>query len=201
MVSDGFVIWFLRGKPTGRVVDQLAATGAALAPPIGEDQVSVLDLEGNRRLVSRGAFTTLLEDNDSLSLTFQMWYSRSEDMVVTVRRNLTETSSGTAFYSVTCYLDGLEFDQVESAISGADQIASASSDEVIGIVIDKRGSTEDFDWDAFIADPSTTPPAPDRLVVRRDAIERHAADHAAWPLGNPTAKLATQINVQAGQGR
>ncbi|MDR7380933.1 hypothetical protein [Promicromonospora iranensis] len=200
-MSDGFMIWFLRGEPTERVVDHLAATGATLAYPIGEGQVSVIDLEGTREIISSECFVPLLEDNDSPSLTFQMWYSKSEDMVVTVRRNLTETSSGTAFYSVTCYLDGLEFHQVESAISGADQLASASSDEVIGIVIDKRGSTEDFDWDAFIADPSTTPPAPERLVVRRDAIEHHAADHAAWSLGNPTAELATHIDVQTGLGR
>lgn len=200
-MSDGFMIWFLSEEPTGRVIDHLAATGADLAYPLDKDQISVLDLEGSREIVSSGSFTALLQDDDSPSLTFQMWYSRSEDMVVTIRRNLAVVSSDTAFYAVTCYLDGLEIDDVESAIASADQLATASPDEVIGIVIDKHGSTEGFDWDAFIANPSTTPPAPDRLVVRRDAIERHAVNHAAWSLGDPTAELATHINVQTGRGR
>ncbi|MFD2794728.1 hypothetical protein ACFS27_14310 [Promicromonospora vindobonensis] len=190
-MSDGFMIWFLRGEPTGRVIDHLAGTGAALAYPIGEGKVSVLDLEGTQQIVSSEAFMPLLEDNDSPSLTFQMWYSMAEDMVVTIQRNLPGASSDTASYAVTCSLDGLETDQVESAIAGADRLVSESSDEVIGIVIDKRGSTEDFDWEAFIADPSTTPPAPDRLVVRCEALEGPAVDRGAWSMGRPTADLAT----------
>jgi hypothetical protein len=190
-MSDGFMIWFLRGVPTGHVIDHLAGTGAALAYPIGEGKVSVLDLEGTQEIVSREVFMPLLADNDSPSLTFQMWYSKAEDMVVTIQRNLPGASSDTASYAVTCYLDGLEIDQVESAIAGADRLMSESSDEVIGIVIDKRGSTEDFDWDAFIANPSTTPPTPDQLVVRREALERAAVDRDAWSMGRPTADLAT----------
>ena len=172
-MSDGFMIWFLRGEPTARVVDHLTGTGATLAYPLGEDKVSVLDIEGTQEIVSRKVFMPLLEDNNSPSLTFQMWYSTAEDMVVTIQRRLTGASPDAAFYAVTCYLDGLEIDQVGSAVAGADQLLSASPDEVIGIVIDKRGSTEDFDWDAFIANPSTTPPAPDRLVVRGSAHHPH----------------------------
>lgn len=190
-MSDGFMIWFLRGEPTGHVIDHLASTGAALAYPIGEGKVSVLDREGTQKIVPNEAFMPLLADNDSPSLTFQMWYSIAEDMVVTIQRNLPGVSSDTASYAVTCYLDGLEIDQVESAAAGADRLMSESADEVIGIVIDKRGSTEDFDWDAFMANPKTTPPAPDRLVVRRETLERSALDRSAWSIGTPTADLAT----------
>jgi hypothetical protein len=195
-MSDGFMIWFLRGEATGRVVDHLAATGAALAYPIGEGRVSVLDLEGTQELVSREAFMSLLQDNDAPTLTFQTWYSTSEDMIVTVHRNLTEVSSNATFYAVTCYLDGLELEQVESAISGADQLVSGSPEDVVGIVIDKRGGTEDFDWRPFVCDPSTVPPVPDRLVVRREAIEGHLVDRGAWSMGDPAPAFATLIDVQ-----
>lgn len=78
-MSDGFMIWFLRGEPTGRVVDHLTGTGATLAYPIGEDRVSVFDLEGTQEIVSHKAFMPLLEDNTSRSLTFQMRYSHAMD--------------------------------------------------------------------------------------------------------------------------
>jgi hypothetical protein len=190
------MIWFLRGETTGRVVDHLAATGAALAYPIGEGWVSVLDLEGTRELVSREAFMSLLQDNDAPTQAFQTWYSTSEDMVVTIHRNLTEVSSNATFYAVTCYLDGLELEQVEAAISGAAQLVSGSPEKVVGFVIDKRGGTEDFDWHAFMCDPSTVPPVPDRLVVQRAAIEGHPADRGAWSMGDPAPAFATLNDVR-----
>lgn len=189
------MIWFLRGDATGRVVDHLAATGAALAYSIGEGRVSVLDLEGTPELVFRETFMSLLQDGEAPTLTFQTWYSTSEDMVVTIHRNLTEAPSNATFYAVTCYLDGLELEQVESAISGADQLVSESPEDVIGIVIDKRGGTEAFDWHAFMCDPSTVPPVPDRLVVRREAIDGRSVDRGAWSAG-PTPAFATLIDVQ-----
>jgi hypothetical protein len=178
-MSDGFMIWFLRGAPTGRVVDHLAGTGATLTYPIGEGRVSVLHLEGMPELVSRHSFMSLLQDDDAPALTFQTWYSTSEDMVVTIHRNLTEFSSGATFHAVTCYLDGLEIEQLESAISGADQLVSGTPEDVVGIVIDKRGRTEDFDWHGFMCDPRAVPPVPDRLVVRRGATDGHPVDRRA----------------------
>jgi hypothetical protein len=82
-------------------------------------------------------------------------------------------------------------EQVESAVAGADQLVTGSPEDVVGVVIDRRGGTEDFDWHAFMCDPNTVAPVPDRLVVPRAAVESHRVDWGDWSLGDPAPALAS----------
>ncbi|THV36473.1 hypothetical protein [Glycomyces buryatensis] len=189
-MSDEFMAWFLRGPVHAQLVRWLTGTGAVLSMPGSHDEVSILDFEGTQEFVTREAFMSWLEGVEP-SLTFQMWFTRSDDLTVTLRRRLGHGSPSGEFYGVYCYLDGLTTEQMDSAVAGTDRLLEERPEDVVGIVVDRRGVTADFDWDAFMSGSGETPPLPDLLVVSRQHVETAFEDWGDWSLGEPAPALAT----------
>lgn len=193
-MSDGFITWYLRGPVSADPVDRLDETGAALTYPGAHEQVSILDPEGSQVLVTHDTFLSLLQDsspqNAAPSLTFQMWWSRSDDLVVTVRRHVGDGSPSAGLYGVGCSLDGLTTEQTNSLVAVTGRLLDEAPESVVAAVIDRQGVTADLDWDAFISGSGEIPHFPDLLVMSRRHVEatRPGGD---WSLGEPAPALAT----------
>ncbi|MCA5894064.1 hypothetical protein LEP48_11995 [Isoptericola sp. NEAU-Y5] len=190
-MSDGFLTLYVSTADGTRITDWVMGTGARLTASGTDGRVAVLDLEGDRHLVDRDEFLRLL--SEVVTVTFQSWFSGSDDMIVTTRRHCAGENAGEGFTSVTCYLDGLEPDDVDAVIRAAQEVLeSPSAMSVRGLVVDRRGKTADVDWDAFFAGPGAAVPAVPDLLVLGHPLSASAADRGGrWTVDSPVAGFST----------
>lgn len=195
-MSDGFITWYLRGPVTTDLVDRLTDAGAALTYPGSVDEVSILDPEGSQVFLTHDVFLSLLRGNsllrgDEPSLTFQLWWARSDDLVVTVRRHTGIGSPSGTVYSVDCSLDGLTTQQTDSVVAATGRLLDEASESVVAAVVDRRGRTADVDWDAFMNGSGDLLDLPDLLVMSQEHLEATRPGWGDWSLGDPAPALAT----------
>ncbi|PFG41740.1 hypothetical protein ATJ88_0382 [Isoptericola jiangsuensis] len=182
-MSDGFLTLYSDSAPHQWLPDWLTGMGARLTAPGTEEQIAFIDLEGDLHLVDRDAFSRALADEE-LNRTFQTWFSGSDDMIVTARR------LSDHLYSVTCYLDGLDTAEIDAVALAAGERVARTAAEVVALVVDRRGVTADFDWDAFVASPGAVAAVPDLLIMKNDSA-RSAGDLGdEWRRDDPVPGLA-----------
>jgi len=195
-MSDGFLTLYVSAVRGTWITDWVTGTGARLTAPGTDGLVAVLDLEGDRHLVDRDQLSGLLADN--ADRTFQTWFSGSDDMIVTVRRHRYGDDGSRGFVGVTCYLDGLDPDDVDAVSRAAQEVIETSTADALGLVVDRRGTTADVDWDSFVASPGVVPAVPDLLILASPQAASAATHEGRWRPDTPVVGFSTWENTAAG---
>ncbi|CAM3904089.1 hypothetical protein [Isoptericola cucumis] len=193
-MSDGFLTLYSRRSPSTWLPNWLTAVGADVTAPGADGRLAVLDREGDRHLISNDELARRLDAGDDL--TFQAWFSRSEDLVITVRRAI-EAGPARGLVAATCSLDGLAPGDVERVCrAGQDIVERAAADSAdgardLGLVLDPRGSMADLDWEQAEAIPRAALAGLTVLGVEGTVDEvRDAWRAAALSAAVPTVRIA-----------
>jgi hypothetical protein len=163
-VSDGFIKWY-RGRSDGlnfaRQEELFGGIGLSLAHPTRGVEV-VLDVDGNDVELSRGKVIDLLNMRLG-SINIEWWFSPDVNLVC----NYAYEPLGLEIQ--TYYLDGLLRTELEALAHLLLSTAKSSDFGTRGIVIDRHGSTAEFDWDKVLlyGSPEISD-FPDFVIVPKD---------------------------------
>ena len=190
-MADPFVTMYATQIDPQDVVADLCANGLSSRWPRDPEVVSVLDLEGDTLPTTPADFLDLLRSPNQDSVTFQLWFSDSEDVVVTMCRTPKVTGPGAA-WQLTVYLDGAPRPQVATVVSALERFVARHAAVTLALVVDLDGSTEEFDWSRALVDPSDVPVV-DSLILSAQLVSGTRGHvGASWIMGLPAEGLATR---------
>lgn len=187
-MSDPFVSWYLSSDDPLVVLKRLQGAGLSLDAPGRQDVVSLLDLEGDQVPKPRVEFEVLARSRDVPSVTFQMWFSDSEDVVVTCFREH-EMTGDHARLCIVAYLDGLTESQEQHVASAMELSVVDQPDDTVALIVDLTGASEGFNWLEAIEQPIAAHRV-DRLTLNRRLF--HGERAGLWTLDSPAPGLATR---------
>lgn len=191
-MAEPFVTWYATADvDLVALVAGLSEIGLTPQWPRRPSVVSVLDLEGDTVPTSLEAFDALLMSSTEGSVTFQLWFSDSEDVVLTIFRG-EEMTGPLARLRVTIYLDGAPRSQADAVAAAMEDVAAGHPGETLALVTDLQGATEEFDWGQALAALSQAPLV-DSLVVSTHLLANGAAEIGdAWLVDTPARGLASR---------
>lgn len=174
-MSDGFFFWYTEPfarDGVERVLGALETQGVHLAHP-ESNAITVItngpDSWGEQLQVSRAELVELLTLRDRAELNFQLWLNDETDMFTRFRR---VSDRGLV---VEFGLDGMWHAEREAAIRAVSLVVDAERARTFGVVVDRRGLTEEMDWDGLVLGrPVGVAEWPDRLEVRPEVAAEHA---------------------------
>ncbi|MBZ6114584.1 MULTISPECIES: hypothetical protein [Streptomyces] len=174
-MSDGFFFWYTEPfarDGVERVLGALETQGVHLAHP-ESNAITVItngpDSWGEQLQVSRAELVELLTLRDRAELNFQLWLNDETDMFTRFRR---VSDRGLV---VEFGLDGMWHAEREAAIRAVSLVVDAERARTFGVVVDRRGLTEEMDWDGLVLGrPVVVAEWPDMLEVRPEVAAEHA---------------------------
>ncbi|MCT7351017.1 hypothetical protein N4P33_02330 [Streptomyces sp. 15-116A] len=174
-MSDGFFYWYSEPhdkRGVERLLHALEAYGVHLAHPTSHAITTITDGPdswGEQLPVERGELVELLTLTDRPEVNFQLWLNEETDMFTRFRR------LGAGRVVIEFGLDGMSPAEQERAIRAASHAVSADRDRTWGLVIDRRGLTEETDWDRVMQGGQVLlPRLPDLLGVRPEVATAHS---------------------------
>lgn len=133
------------GTRAGDDIAALASAGLSLRHPRTK-RITMLDAEGEQVDVDAQTLALRIDEVEGESgIVFQTWIDADTDVVCTAsvlprqRLRVLELS----FY-------GLSADEIQLPINALFAVAATSKARVVGIVVDRTGTTADHDWDTEI---------------------------------------------------
>ncbi len=173
-MSDGFYYWYRvahRGVSAERLVETLEANGVVLANPITGVVTTITngpESWGEQVPVGRAQLLDSLALHSAAEVNFQLWLNGETDIFTRFR------SLGGEITVAEFGLDGMTAAEVETAIFAVSQAVEADRGGTIGLVVDRRGVTEDVDWDGLMTGAATPLYSwPELLAVRPEVAARH----------------------------
>lgn len=173
------------------VVMALSEIGLSARWPLHPDVVSVLDLEGDTVATSPTEFRELLRSPAQDSVTFQLWFSGSEDVVVTVFRN-PEKTGPLAALRITAYLDGAPRSQAAAVAAALERFVVQRPSATVALIADLRGSAEEVDWVHVLVDSRDLPVVDLLILDARLVSDEHGHTSEDWLAGAPVEGLVTR---------
>ncbi|UUW89424.1 hypothetical protein [Pimelobacter simplex] len=193
-MPDPFVRWYVAGAGLPALVARLRRAGLALDAPGAPGTVSVLDAEGDRVPTGHAEFEACLRSPETGALTFQLWFSGSEDLVLSWSR-LPDATGNRARHCVVAFLDGLSVPQADAVVAAVEETSVASPADTVALVVDLGGRTAEVDWLAVLDAPDQAPWV-DRLVVDQRLLD--GASASSWDRDRPAVGLATRRDAPPG---
>ncbi|MGV9698147.1 hypothetical protein ACWDTR_20615 [Streptomyces sp. NPDC003470] len=185
-MSDGFYYWYTGPQDRGgveRVLHVLETHGAHLAHPVSQVVTTLTngpDSWGEQLPVERAELIGLLTLTDRAEVNFQLWLNEQTDMFTRFRR----LSDGGLV--VEFGLDGMWRTEQEVAVQAVSRVIDADRDGTWGVVLDRRGITEETDWDGvMLGRPVEVADWPDVLGVRPEVAARHPLLRKAQGVSRP----------------
>ncbi|MDT7840977.1 hypothetical protein [Streptomyces justiciae] len=132
---------------------------------------------GEQIQFGRSDLFTALALRSADELNFQLWLDSNTDVFTRVRRfdglhNL--HLPGGDGVVVEFGLDGMTAEEREAVVHAAWQAVASDGEDTIGVVLDRRGVTEDVDWDGLVTGAGVRwDEWPDLLGVRPEVATRH----------------------------
>ncbi|MFF7853208.1 hypothetical protein [Streptomyces sp. NPDC007904] len=173
-MSDGFYFWYTslhERDGVERFLHVLETHGVHLAHPVSHVVSAITngpDSWGEQVPVERTELVELLTLTDREEVNFQLWLNDQTDMFTRFRR----LADGRLV--VEFGLDGMWSTEQETAIRAVSHVVDADRDSTWGVVIDRRGLTEETDWDGVVlGGPVEIAGWPDVLGVRPEVAARH----------------------------
>ncbi|MFG3101577.1 hypothetical protein ACGFZL_13795 [Streptomyces sp. NPDC048182] len=173
-MSDGFCFWYadrLEREGVERFLRSLATDGVHLAHPASRIVTVLTDGPeswGEQVAVERAELVRLLTLNSGSEVTFQLWLDEHTDMVTRFR------PSADGELVVEFGLDGMRFEEQETAVRAITHVVHMDLVATRGVVVDRRGVTEDTDWDGVMRGaPVEIAVWPDVLAVRPEVAAGH----------------------------
>ena len=163
-MSDGFMKWYRRRTDTqifARQESLFQAYGVSLVHPARNVEI-LLDVDGNDVELPPGRILDLLNMKFG-SINVEWWFSSDANLVCKYEYE------PLGLEIQTYYLDSLT--QAEANVLSNLLLAAAEDSDygTRGLVIDRRGSTAEFDWDnVMLYGKLEIPSLPDLVVVPRD---------------------------------
>lgn len=173
-MSDGFYYWYRaarRAVSVERLVETLEGNGVVLANPSTGAITAITngpESWGEQVPVERSELFASLALHSAREVNFQLWLDGDTDVFTRFR------SLGDEATVVEFGLDGMTAAERETVIFAVSQAVEADRKDTIGLVVDRRGVTEDVDWDALVLGAATLLENwPDLLGVRPEVAARH----------------------------
>ncbi|MFF9456436.1 hypothetical protein [Streptomyces flaveolus] len=173
-MSDGFYYWYTGPQDRGgveRVLHVLETHGAHLAHPVSQVVTTLTngpDSWGEQLPVERAELIGLLTLTDRAEVNFQLWLNEQTDLFTRFRR----LSDGGLV--VEFGLDGMWPTEQEVAVQAISRVIDAGRNGTWGVVLDRRGITEETDWDGvMLGRPVEVADWPEALGVRPEVAARH----------------------------
>ncbi|WP_328873558.1 hypothetical protein OHT76_27670 [Streptomyces sp. NBC_00287] len=174
-MSDGFFHWYRRTWSAGsaeRVVEAFEANGIVLTNPSTGVITAISngpESWGEQIAVERSELFAALELKFADEVNFQLWLDADTDVFTRIRRldqaDMTVVEFG---------LDGMTADERETVIRAARQAFARDREDTTGLVIDRRGLSEDVDWDGVMTGQDVRLDIhPDFFGVRPEVVARH----------------------------
>ncbi|GHJ31557.1 hypothetical protein TPA0910_59900 [Streptomyces hygroscopicus subsp. sporocinereus] len=173
-MSDGFIYWCRRGwdaVDAGRVIRSCEAAGLQLSNP-GTGLVTLIangpDSWGEQIPTTRENLMDFAGLAAADEVNFQFWLDEETDVFTRVRRIETECAV------LEFGLDGLEAPEQERVIGAVVQVLRGDRENCVGFVVDRRGATEEQDWDSVVLRGALLEHGwPDILGVRSEIAAAH----------------------------
>ncbi|QLH24266.1 hypothetical protein [Streptomyces sp. Rer75] len=173
-MSDGFIYWYRQGWGTSdarETIEALEGAGFLLGNP-GNGLITLVtngpDSWGEQMPVAR---QELIESAGLVAadeVNFQLWLNADTDVFTRIRRG--ESRSAVLEFG----LDGLTVAEREWAIGAVARVLRGDLDHCVGFVVDRRGVTEEEDWDSVVwRRAPLTCGWPDILGVRSESVAAH----------------------------
>ncbi|MFF4502128.1 hypothetical protein [Streptomyces sp. NPDC001401] len=173
-MSDGFYYWYRSARhavSADRVIEALEANGVVLANPATGAVTAITngpESWGEQVSIGRRELLASLSLGIAEEVNFQLWLNDETDVFTRFR------SVGDAMTVVEFGLDGMTAAEQEEVIFAVSQAVETDRKGTMGLVIDRRGVTEDADWDSLVRGaPVPLGDWPDLLGVRLDVAARH----------------------------
>ena len=173
-MSDGFYYWYRSARnavSADRVIGVLEANGVVLANPATGGVTAVTngpESWGEQVPIERAELLASLSLEAAEEVNFQLWLNDETDVFTRFR------SMGSTMTVVEFGLDGMTASEKEEVISAVSQAVQTDRKGTVGLVVDRRGTTEDADWDSLVAGaPLPLDDWPDLLGLRLDVAARH----------------------------
>jgi len=173
-MSDGFIYWYRQGwgaSHAQQIIEALEGAGFLLGNP-GNDLITLItngpDSWGEQMPVARQELIESARLVASDEVNFQLWLNADIDVFTRIRRG----KSGSAVLEFG--LDGLTVAERERAIGAVARVLRDDLDHCVGFIVDRRGVTEEEDWDAVVwRRAPLTCGWPDSLGVRSENVAAH----------------------------
>jgi hypothetical protein len=173
-MSDGFFSWYRDvwdGGEAARILKTLDRAGLHLTNS-ATGLVSLMtngpDSWGEQVFVSQGQLIEAVGALVDGEVNFQLWISDEADVFTRARR-LTGPRVVLEFY-----LDGLTIAEESEAAGALLRTLDTHRNGCVGFVLDRRGRTEEVDWDDWMAgNPVLVPVRPDKIGLRSEFQGRH----------------------------
>lgn len=173
-MSDGFYYWYRSARhalSAEQLVETLETHGVELANP-STGAISAItngpESWGEQVPVARPDLFASLALNAAKEENFQLWLDGDTDVFMRFRRLGNET------IVVEFGLDGMTAEEKETVIIAVSQAVEADKKETTGLVVDRRGLTEDVDWDGLVTGAvGRLDVWPDLLGVHPEVAARH----------------------------
>jgi hypothetical protein len=141
-------------------------------PNPGSGQVSVItngpDSWGEQRFVSVPELIDEAAELRGEEINFQLWLNAESDVFTRIRR-LPNRPVVLEFD-----LGGLALAEQERVVAALRGILDSERADCLGFVIDRRGASEDVEWDRVMnGEPVPVGTLPDTLALRREVAARH----------------------------
>lgn len=188
-MSDPFVRIYLTEFAPLSLVSRLREIDLTLEIPSSPGRVAMLDPEGNQIPTAIKRFEKVAGLSGVESATFQMWFSASEDLVLSWSRRR-EFTGDIATICVVAYLDGLTSGQAQAVADLFENVAVGAPSRLVALIVDFSGRSADFNWLDGIKDPIQAPRV-DKFTVSRRLVGGDASE--PWLPLPPAAQLATRI--------
>lgn len=179
-MSDGFFHWY-RGAWSADSAKHLVATFEAAGITLANPSTGVIttitngpESWGEQIPVGRSDLFTGLALRSVDEANFQLWLDGDTDVFTRVRRFDRLLKPGGDEVVVEFGLDGMTAKEREAVIHAAWQAVVSDREDTIGFVLDRRGITEDVDWDGLVTGAGVRwDEWPDLLGVRPEVAARH----------------------------
>ncbi|MEV5933157.1 hypothetical protein AB0L56_10510 [Streptomyces sp. NPDC052079] len=185
-MSDGFYYWYSAQQDwegLEQVLHALATSGVHLAHPASRVVTAITngpDSWGQQLPMERAALIELLTLTNSTEVNFQLWLNEQTDLFTRFRR----LADGRMV--VEFGLDGMSRAEQDMAVQAVSHLIDTDRDSTWGMVLDRRGLTEETDWDGvMLGQPVEIAEWPDALGVRPEVAARHPLLRRAQGVSRP----------------
>lgn len=174
------------------LVDVLQGVGASLLHPTYRAAIA-LDIDGNSVQLSPEEVAQLVTRRVGESVNICWWFTSDINMIC--QHKFAPGDREVQRY----YLDGLYAREADEVVAALEAHAFNIGELLDGLIVDRTGRTEDFDWDRYVWYEVGTPAfLPDRLVLRRQdrqpvAIPPHAT---AVDIGRGLIEIRPKTGVE-----